>query len=426
MPVLSEKIKSESVSFCEKDVYLETKVVQFTFFYIGLMTGLFVFRNAFFLLGVIYNFCIFFLAFRALWLSTQDFVYLSIWPFRLKFFSLCFSLIFSLSFSSIFFVRNFVALGSQFLMCVIFLKIPTEEEVKSFIKGFKIVLIINYIFAFFQLVVIKIKGINIFYYLGYYLGLYDSVSLAKIETSRITGLIWDPYVLGMFCTLGFFLFKKKVVKIFVLVLLYFTFSRAGEVGFAVAFCYWILPKVRNFLKKDYISICIVLLLIASFILLLPKILESTNFYRGFSKESSGWRRIEYITKIPEVWISDKNIFLPIFGGAPFYSGARYIYTPVDSFIRSDVYHQAAGDEEKIIYWVVESDWFSILIGRGLFGFFCYVILFFYILKMEVSRLNKSIALAIFFAGIGYYYDSAIFSSFMVYFAGSTKKIEDYL
>ena len=420
-------IPSQFFSVCKKSKYsVEQKIATFCFFYIGLMTGLLIFRNVFKPLGYLYTLCMFYLAFRALWLCVYKKVSLSAWPFRLKFLALCLSLTFSLCFSLEFFVRNLVALTSQFLMCFIFLKKPNSDEITAFVKGFKIVLVINYIFATIQLIIIKVYGINIFYYLGFYLGLYESASSATTQLSRITGLIWDPYVLGMFCAIGFFLFKKIWIRILILVLLYFSYSRAGEVGFVAGFCYWVLPKLKKLLKKDFLAIPCALLLCVPFFSFLPKALDAMDFNRGFDRKSSGWRRVEYITKVPEIWAEDNNPFLAIFGGAPFFSGARFMYTPVESFTKNETILLSGGDEEKLYYWTVETDWFAILIGRGLFGLFTYLALFFYIFKLKIARTNKAIAMAVFIAGVGYYYDSAIFSCFMVYFCASTKNLEEYL
>ena len=90
------------------------------------------------------------------------------------------------------------------------------------------------------------------------------------------------------------------------------------------------------------------------------------------------------------------------------------------------YARSGGDEDKLLYWTVETDWFAILIGRGVFGLFVYLALFFCIFKKNIARTNKAIAMAVFAGGVGYYYDSAIFSCFMVYFCGSTKNIEEYI
>lgn len=410
----------------QETLFIERKIADFCFFYIGLMTGLMIFRNVIHVLGLLYNLCVAYLAVRSIWICVQDKCLLTIWPFRFKILALCLSLTFSLCFSVEFFAKNLVALASQFLMCFIFLKIPSERETKSFIKGFKIVLAINYAFALLQLIIIKIYKVNIFYYLGFYLGLYDSASLAETSVSRITGLIWDPYVLGMFCAIGFFLFKKRWMKILIIVLLFFSYSRSGEVGFVAAFCYWIYPDLKKILKRQHLALPLMLLLFVPFLFLLPKALDKMDFSRGFSRESQGWRRIEYITKIPEVWAEDNNPFLAIFGGAPFYTGARYMFTSVDSMAKTDQQRLSGGDEEKAVCWVVETDWFGLLIGRGIFGLLAYLSLFFYIFKMNIARTNKAVAMAVFIAGVGYYFDSAIFACFMVYFAGSTKNLEKFL
>lgn len=396
----------------------KTNLTSFFFFYIGLNTGLFIFRNIFPVLSLFYTFSVVWLSFYSLYICLITRCCLTVFPFRLKLLALAISLTFSLIFGFEFFFRNLIALASQILMCFIFLRKPSFNEVKNFIFGFKIVLLVNYIFALIQLVIIKLYGINIFYLLGYYLGLYEDIASAKTNISRITGLIWDPYVLGMFCALGFFLFKNKWIKLLTLVLLYFSFSRAGQVGFfAGLFCY-VFPYVKKMMKKDSTILPALTLCFVIFLCLLPKIIDFLDFDRGFSRESQGWRRVEYIIKVPEIWKNDSTPMLAVFGGAPFYSGARYVYTPVESLTK-----ETSSDE----YWIVETDWFGILIGRGIFGFFAYISLFVYILlQKNIATLNKAIAFTVFVGGIGYYYDSAIFSCFMVYFAGSTKNLNLYL
>lgn len=417
---------SLTVSTNQKYFFFERQIADFCFFYIGLMTGLLIFRNVIHVLGILYNLCVAYLAVRSVWICLQDKCFLTIWPFRFKILALCLSLTFSLCFSVDFFAKNLVALTSQFLMCFIFLRQPQDREIKSFIKGFKIVLVINYFFALIQLLIIKIYGINIFYYFGFYLGIYETADLASTSISRITGLIWDPYVLGMFCAIGFFLFKKTWMKVFIVVLLFFSYSRSGEVGFAAGFCYWIYPKLKKIWKKDALALPLLLFMFVPFLLFFPKALDKMDFSRGFDRKSQGWRRVEYITKIPEVWAEDDNPFFALFGGAPFYTGARYIFTSVDSMAKDDSKRISGGDEEKLYYWCVETDWFGILLGRGIFGLFSYLSLFLYIFQMKISRTNKAIAMAVFIAGVGYYYDSAIFSCFMVYFCACTKNIEEYL
>jgi lipoprotein signal peptidase len=78
------------------------------------------------------------------------------------------------------------------------------------------------------------------------------------------------------------------------------------------------------------------------------------------------------------------------------------------------------------YWCVETDWFGLLLGRGIFGILVYISLFLRILTKKVNRTNKAIALAIFVGGVGYLYDSAIFTSFMLYFCATVKNLNFYL
>ena len=144
-------------------------------------------------------------------------------------------------------------------------------------------------------------------------------------------------------------------------------------------------------------------------LLIPRINEKMQLSRGFSKGSRGWSRVEYFTKPLEIWIADENPLFALFGGAPGYSGARYMFTSVDNIPKTI---------ESDPYWTVESDWCSIIIGRGLYGFAVYCILFFSIFNSrKIKRKNKIISLIIFTGGIGYLYDTAIFTGFLLYFVG---------
>ena len=398
-------------------------IASLAFWGVGLLSGLFVFRLIFPIFSLIYNAAIFYLALRSLFLLLRPNIPKTPWSFQIKFFSLALSLVFSLVFGIDFFYKNFVALTSQFLMILIFLKKPTDEEAISYIGGFKISLMINYLFGVVQLLFILIKGINIFYPIGLYFGLYESVSASQEASTRVTGLVWDPYVIGMYCTLGFFLFKSRIVKALTVVLLYFSFSRAGEVGFICATLYYFFPVVKKWMKKDHFAMPLFCLCFVVFLSFIPNFINMLDFDRGFSRKSQGWRRVEYITKIPEIWKEDGNPFLAIFGGAPAYTGARHVLTSVNSMAKKDSLRLG---KEKSIYWTVETDWFGILIGRGIFGFIVYLSLYLYIVFSKVNRKNKAIAIAVLVAGVGYYYDTAIFSMFTIYFAGTTKNIDKYL
>jgi hypothetical protein len=394
----------------------EQKIADFCFFFLAFGVGIHIFRQVFPPFAFLYSVALLFVAVRSVYHCIFFRCALSDSPFRLKLLAMLLSLTFSLIFSTEFFVRNAVALTGQFLMCMVFLRKPKESEVRSFLLGFKITLFINYMFSLVQLFFILVFRVNIFYYLGYYIGLYENANLAERNISRVTGLIWDPYVIGMFCTLGFFIFKRKIMKIIILVILFFSYSRAGQVGFFCGVSYLIFPHVKKILKKDYFALPVVFIFLCAIVILLPVIIDVLDVDRGFSRSSSGWRRVEYITKIPEIWAADKNPCLVLFGGAPFYTGGRYMFTTVNSMAKG----------EGGCYWCVETDWFGLLLGRGIFGILVYISLFLRILTKKVNRTNKAIALAIFVGGVGYLYDSAIFTSFMLYFCATVKNLNFYL
>ena len=177
------------------------------------------------------------------------------------------------------------------------------------------------------------------------------------------------------------------------------------------------------MKKDHFATPLFCLCFVVFLSFIPSFINALDFDRGFSRKSQGWRRVEYITKIPEIWKEDNSPFLAIFGGAPAYTGARHVLTSVDSMAKKDSLRLG---KEKGIYWTVETDWFGILVGRGIFGFIVYLSLYLYIVFSKVNRKNKAVAIAVLMAGVGYYYDTAIFSMFTIYFAGTTKNIDKYL
>ena len=415
--------KDKKMKLTVNSYFSEQNIANIAFWGIGLLAGLFVFRLLFPVFALLYNGAVFYLALRSLFLLFRPNISKTPWAFQIKFFSLAISLVFSLLFGLEFFYRNFAALASQFLMILIFLKNPTDGEAVSYINGFKISLMINYLFGLVQLLFILIKGINIFYPVGLYLGLYESVSASQEASTRVTGLVWDPYVIGMYCTLGFFLFKTRIIKILTIVLLYFSFSRAGEVGFICAALYYFFPVVKKWMRKEHLAMPLFCLCFFVFLAFVPIFIDVLDFDRGFSRKSQGWRRVEYITKIPEIWNADGNPFLAIFGGAPAYTGARHVLTSVDSKAKRDILRLK---KEKRIYWTVETDWFGILIGRGIFGFLAYLSLYLYIVFSNCNRKNKAIAISVLMAGVGYYYDTAIFSMFTIYFAGATKDINRYL
>lgn len=389
------------------------KLISFLYFFVGISTGLFIFRKIIKIYDLLYQLSIVFLALRSIYLCLTCNKKLSSWPFVLRDLTLLLCLTFALCFSEKFFFENLVGMTSLLLIGIIAIKKPEEYESTAYLKGLKITFILNFIFAIIQIIFLIKYKVNIFYSFGYAIGLYDTFDeQAAMNATRVTGLIWDPYVIGMYCALGFFMFKKKIVKFAIIVILFYSGSRSGQLALFMAILYYYFPDIKKYIKKDYLFLPLFFLLITIFLVCVPLIIDVLDFDRGFNRKSAGWRRIEYITKIPEVWANDENPCLPLFGGAPMFTGGRYMFTDVPSMAKS---------MEKTPKWGVETDWFGILIGRGIFGFLMYLILYLNIFFSKRERINKTLAFAVFIGGVGYIYDTAIFSMLVVYFAGNSVK-----
>jgi hypothetical protein len=370
------------------------------FFYIGLNTSLFIFREAFFVIKATYIACNIFVAFRSLYLLLINKEKYSNNVLTGKYFIFVFSLFLAIAYSTDFFVKNLVASASIFLMAITFLKKTSMIEAHSFFFGYKISLIINFIYAGLELIFLLFFKISLNQILFPLLGFIDKQNVSIY--GRISGLIWDPYLLGIFCTTGFFLFNNNCIKIYLLILLYYSGSRSGQVGLLVAMIYYY--------TKSFISYRRVILIFFAIVLLVIFVPQFIDFNRGFDDTSkSGNRRIEYVTFIPKIWrmdISPLNIF---FGGAPWYSGARFYF----SQLKSDTNDLSVNEE-----WVIESDWSGLILGRGIIGFFYYLYIFFVIILKQKNRKLKALSVAIFFAGIGYNYDLAIFINYLLFFSSS--------
>ena len=307
-------------------------------------------------------------------------------------------------------IENIVALVSVFLIAFIFSKKPNDSDLKAFFAGYKISLIIDFLYATVQLIILLITKQNINNYLYIFLGMNRD---ADWET-RIAGLCWDPYLLGMFCATGFFLFKSKIVKIWLCILLFFSFSRAGEVALASACLYYYFPTIRKNLNMKNIAVFLGASTVF-LIFLLPIVLDKLDFSRGFSKSSSGWRRVEHYICIPDIWDDDNNILRPLFGGAPFYNGARFYFSNVDTMCKRTI---------RKYDWVIESDIAGIIWGRGIVGLLIHLFINISIAYKSKNRLLATLAVAVFAGGIGYDYDFAIFANMITCFAMNGMKEEN--
>ena len=300
----------------------------------------------------------------------------------------------SLTYSIDFFKKNISACSSIILILIYMSHVPDEEERNSFLQGYKSSLLITFFYSGVQWILIHTKGINTTELVLKALHYNRDFQLSM---DRITGLNWDPYLLGIFCATGYFLFSNKWLRMYIVVLSLLCGSRSGLTGFTVAFLY---VNRKKIFTRSKITIALVMIL-AIFIVIVPRL----NFSRGFSKDSYGYRRIEYISLLPDVEWSDGSIIRFIFGGAPAYSGARFYYSQVDSLVN---------DTTPRDDWSIESDWLGVLYGRGVFGVISYFYFYYYLYRKCRGDYDRAIILTILFAGIGYYYDSAIFINLLVY------------
>jgi hypothetical protein len=377
-----------------------SKKTDWPFFYIGFNAGFFIFREAIFLIKVTYAICNVFIALRALYLLLINREKYSNNVLIGKCYIFIFSLLLAVTYSIDFFIQNLVASASIFLMAIAFLKKTNFIEMNSFFFGYKISLIINFIYAGIELIFLLYFKVSINQTLFLLLGFTEvqDVSLG----GRISGLIWDPFVLGIFCATGFFLFKNKLLKIYILILLYYSGSRSGQVGLLVAMIYYY--------SRCFFSYRRMVLFFFAIIIFLFSVPHFIDFSRGFGGTSKmGNRRIEYVTFIPKIWMVDNSSLNILLGGAPWYSGARFYF----SRLKSDT--NDLSPHEK---WVIESDWSGIILGRGVVGFIYYWYILLVIMLYQKNRQMKAISLLIFFAGIGYSYDLAIFINYILYFASS--------
>jgi hypothetical protein len=296
---------------------------------------------------------------------------------------------------------------SIYLLAIAFLKKTNSIEFDSFLWGYKISLIINFIYVGFELVFLFVYKISINNMLFAYLNITKvrTVNVDILKNARVSGLVWDPYLLGIFCATSFFLFKSKLARLYILVALYFSGSRSGQVGFFFAFLYYYGRFFMTNRKIVFVFLTVIVMTAG-----MPIILKQLNFMRGFEGNShGGQRRIEYVTFIPKIWANDDTILNLLVGGAPASSGARFFYSPIDSVTKSTILTNN---------WSIESDWSGVLLGRGVLGFIYYLFIYLLIMLRQKNRTLKAMALAILFAGIGYNYDLAIFINCILFFAAS--------
>lgn len=323
----------------------------------------------------------------------------------------------SIFYSSDFFNRTLQESISTICLFIICLNNVNENEVNAFLDGYKISVIINFIYCIFQAIFhiwgieinsLLYKAINLDYY-GRYMEILSRESITA--TSRVSGLIWDEYTIAMFCVTCFFLFENKLLKAISIIILVLSQSRAGLLACFASFAYYFWPKVKR--KKTFLFAMIA---IPVFLIL---VLNYVDLSRGFVKNSAGWKRIEYITLLPDVITFDHNPVTLFFGGSPAYTGAKFYLSQTKSV--TNLYNRNP-------FWSIESDFLGILYGQGIFGFIVYLLFFGFIIKNQKIRKYKAIAIAIFAGGIGYNYYYAVFANMLLtlptYYLNSDSELED--
>jgi len=377
----------------------------YSFFFIGLNTSFYIFREVFLPLKIVYILCNVYIAVRALYLLIMQKEYFSKNILLGKYFIFFLSLLLTYSFSNEYFFNNLISGISIFLISIAFLKKTNVIEFNSFFIGYKISLAINFIYSGFELILLLVYNISINQFLFEALNITGVQNVSKV--GRISGLIWDPYLLGIFCATSFFIFKNKIIKIYIIIILYYSGSRSGYLGFLAACLYYYYPIFINDRKIIFALIIILFSLVIT-----PIFITNTRFGKVGNQNNVGEkRRLEYFTLIPQIWESDNTFLHPLIGGAPLYTGARFYYSKVESITKKSM--SILKDK-----WSIESDWSGILLGRGLMGFIYYLYIFFIILLKQKNRKLKAISVSIFFAGVGYNYDLAIFVNYILFFASS--------
>ena len=107
--------------------------------------------------------------------------------------------------------RTLAAALPVILLYMAKLKQPIEGEYNSFILGLKQAILIDLIYAVFQGIGM-LKGIDINHILFTVLNMSEDLiaqSDLAFRYHRLTGMIWDPFVIGMFSVICFYFFHHK-------------------------------------------------------------------------------------------------------------------------------------------------------------------------------------------------------------------------
>lgn len=368
------------------------KLYKLAYWFLAFNSPFHVFRDAFKVLEYLYGLCLVFILLRTI-------VKLSFSQYSNHIFLIRFIVLICSIFTSVFLPYDrfsWTLRNVHILVVIYFIRIgkPTEEEFNSFINGYKAAILIDFIWAGIQGIEL-FRGVYINDWLYNIIGLSDMVGYSINTGMRITGLIWDPYVIGMYCATGFFLFRNKLLKGYIFLLLIGSQSRAGLVAFGVAAIYYFYPFIK---KRKY---TLWFLFSVAFVSMI--VVNKVDLNRGFGEIGTGYVRIEFFKLLPSIMINSSNILLFLFGGSPAATEARFRESGL-SIIRLPMF---TTDN-------IESDWAGLTYGQGILGILSYFMMYYYVIKNHKNRILKAICIAILFGGLGYSYDNTIFASFLVY------------
>ena len=321
-----------------------------------------------------------------------------------NFLSLYYFLFIPSIFVGIFYSKKIVLLNIlsfSFFRIILFVSILSFYFIKFsninfFIKGLKLGILINYFWGTMEYLLWKI----------YFFPLNDFIFYKKLNIDvghtwlnlrngniRICGISWDPLTIGMLSVLGFILYKNKILKIYSIFILFLSGSRAGMLAIVLTYiCYYFFIFFKKY-KKIGLILTIFMICVSIF---------SVSYFKNINfTENGNNRRKEYYFSAIASTYTNNNIGLFLFGGSPFYSGnilAENKEIGKKSLLEGDMWKKN---------WKIESDWASILVGRGWCGIISYFILLFICAYFIKDKLLKKILLMFFFLGIGNNYESSL-------------------
>lgn len=238
------------------------------------------------------------------------------------------SLLFSLIYGDETFIQNFISLEFfkilVFIFISIFIKIK-KNNIKYFFLGLKITIFINLIWGLLEFILWKFNKFSLNEFIFGNILKIDSGGhvwsniIRDSDKIRPCGFSWDPLNLGILSALGFFLFKKKSLKFFSLVILLLSGSRSGLVGIIGSLIFFEVLKNLNLKSKNFFFQGLVKNVIL-FLLGLVFIVGFFKFRIAHNNMGDKRRKAYYISAIKSTVIKN-NIGLFLFGGSPVWSGA---------------------------------------------------------------------------------------------------------